>query len=252
MAREVDGDDAFWVARGSLDDGGTYRRRGGRGFGFRWRRHWRGCGGRCRRSGRRFRHLGRSHGGRRGDWLRRGDWRRRCGRLRKLGGARLCRLGRGRLDFWRRPFDLHRLDCGFLLAVLGPIRLWLHVRADEVDDVTRVVAKGADIHFVQKAETHQRRFPVDFRIERIHQSRQRRLGVGEIELDRRIERQRQAFLAMVGRDGDLIRHVEYVARECRLGGDTNAHRRDLALLGKLLLLALQAFGLSAHAWPNQR
>ncbi len=70
------------------------------------------------------------------------------------------------------------------------------------------------------------------------------MNVGQIELDRRIERERDAIFDAVDRNRNELRQRERVARKRRLHADAHAHRRKRALLADAQLLARLLLGVA--------
>ena len=112
-------------------------------------------------------------------------------------------------------------------AVLGPRAFRLHGR--DIDHEAQVLAKRAHVHLLGKGETHQHGFLLDLAVDRGDRGRQRRLGVRQIELEQRVEGEREPVLGVVGGNAGELRQVEDVAGEGRLADDAHAQRLQLGL-----------------------
>ena len=182
---------------------GLRRGRSGRRFGRlrrgRCRRLRRGLrGGRCRRLRRGRGRFVFGGGARRRDLRRRLDGADgrlcRCGRnLRRCGGE-LCRVGGGgsssrgsRGGVTLSGFALVRRFCGG--RRFHPARRARLPAAGigHVDDIARLVAERADVGLGGENKTDQRRIGIQFAGNFRHRRRQRRLGVGKIESERRVK-----------------------------------------------------------------
>ena len=159
------------------------------------------------------------------------SWRRECRQSGEPLGRRRTLLGRRR----RERGDL----CGRIGRALG-------ARTDrlDIDDVTVVLAERADVDLADEFELHRRVVGARLRLHGGDRRRQRRLHVGEIEAQRRLERHRHLVVVALDRDRDQRRQSECVAREGRLRADAHAHRRQDALLCDMLLRARLLLGLA--------
>ena len=126
------------------------------------------------------------------------------------------------------------------------MRRWI-VGLYDIDNIAALVAEGAQVEIRTEDEAHQRRVLVDFAVDRLHAVRQRRLGVGKIEGQGRIEIQNQPILGAIGRHSGAAGHVEDIAGESRQACDVNADRRHIFRLRQLALALQLPLGLAGAA-----
>ncbi len=137
----------------------------------------------------------------------------------------------------REGGELVRAHAAFRARALG-----LHRR--DVDHVGQVLAEGAHVDLAGEHEAHHHGVLLDLAVDRGDHRRQRRLGVRQVELEQRVEREREPVLAVVGGDADQLGQVEDVAREGRLAGDPHPDRRLLGLAREHALRAHLLFRLA--------
>jgi hypothetical protein len=110
-------------------------------------------------------------------------------------------------------------------AIGGPERR--HRR--HVDDVVRILAKGADVGRLRERDCHVRLAAVVLGVDGVDGLRQRQLGVGQIEPQVPCKGQRQLVLGALGADRRQFGELEDIARERCLVRDPHPHGRDAAL-----------------------
>ena len=131
----------------------------------------------------------------------------------------------------------------------GALLVRFVVGADDIEHIAAVVAEAADIDLGQEVEAHQRAVVAQFGIDAADRARQRGHDIGKVELDRRVEGQRQPLLGAIGGHRGIGRHGEDVTGESRLRRRMHAHRlggRPLLRNG-LALFALETIGLAGAA-----
>ncbi len=122
------------------------------------------------------------------------------------------------------------------------------VRIHNVDDVTFFIAETAHIDLGAEDETHQRRVLVQFAGDLRNRARRRRMGVGQIEGDRRVKIQNKPVLAPIGGHRGLVGHVEDITREGRLGRDMHTDRHQAFCCANWCWLG----SMSSSAWRARR
>ena len=163
--------------------------------------------------------------GRRGDHRRGFRWRGRTGRSRGRGGGR--RHGRSGIQRCRG----RRQRRGFSRLL-----------ERDIDNVVLVLAEGMDIDIADQPDFDGGGFAVDLLIDRCDVRRRRDLGVGEIEIERGVELQREFLIVEYGRNVDAARHFKHEADEGRLHRRTDANRRTLLRRRRSALQTQRAFG----------
>ncbi len=131
----------------------------------------------------------------------------------------------------------------------GALLVRFVVGADDIEHIAAVVAEGADIDLGQEVEAHERAVVAQFGFDAADRTRQRGSDIGKIELDRRVESQRQPLLGAIGGHHGIGWHGEDVAGESRLRRGMHAHRlggRPLLRNG-LALFALETIRLASAA-----
>ena len=91
--------------------------------------------------------------------------------------------------------------------------------------VVLVLAEGMHIDIADQLDLDGGGFAVDLLIDRCDIRRRRHLGVGEIEIERGVELQRELLVVEHRRNVDAARHFEHEADEGRLHRCTDANRR---------------------------
>ena len=145
-------------------------------------------------------------------WLRSDGTRRQCGGLVGSGRGSFGRFDRRSLRFLRRARRRLR-GRGAMFAQrgseggrLGFLQLGHSFAAwrdrHDIDDVIVVLAERADIDLADEVETHRDGIAACARLDRRDRRRQRRLRIGEIELERRFEREGHPVIDASGRDCD--------------------------------------------------
>ena len=112
----------------------------------------------------------------------------------------------------------------------------------DIDNVVLVLAEGMHIDIADQLDLDGRSFAVDLLIDRCDIRRRRHLGVGEIEIERGVELQREQLIVEHRRNVDAARHFKHEADEGRLHRCTDANWRTLLRRRRSALQTQCAFG----------